>query len=64
MQTVKEQIKGIRKGAAYEGWGAFCGRTVQLVDRNLNGHAAFQPMFGSSDYIFVSHDNTMQLVRS
>lgn len=63
MQTVKEQLKGIRKGAEFEGWGAYAGRTVQLVDRNLNGHAHFRPI-GLSDNLFLSHDNTQQLHRA
>lgn len=63
MQTVKEQLKGVRKGTKFVGWGAYTGRTVELVDRNLNGHAHFRPL-GLNDNLFLSHVNTQQLHRA
>ena len=60
---VKQQLKGIKVGAEFEGFGGFAGRTIKLIDRNLNGFAVFEPC-GLSDKVFLSLSSDRQLVRS
>lgn len=61
MATVKDQLKGSKvrttkqRGTEFEGWGAFAGRSLELIDRNRNGHAVFRAA-GLADQVFLALD--------
>lgn len=65
-KTVRDQLKGCKartakqEGSMFEGWGAFCGCSVELIDRNLNGHAVFEPLL-TRDKIFLRLDEVITL---
>ncbi|MGQ0680639.1 MAG: hypothetical protein ACT4OM_13475 [Actinomycetota bacterium] len=66
MATVKEQLKGTKvrttkqDGTTFEGWGAYAGRSVELIDPNRNGHAVFEPV-GLREDVFLRLDSTVEL---
>lgn len=63
MTTIKEQLKGSKvrttkqAGTQFIGWGAYAGRSVELIDRNRNGHAVFEPS-GLREDVFLSLDRS------